>query len=152
MTCRRSFIPIVILILLALLGCSDNGTDTLFDDGDDSTLNGNSTFPIGNVIFLEDDPRFIDYQSKYAQVIDIIEEEADRLSQLIENLLDATRLQAGGVSLKKSEIFLPGISSRLAKKFQTQTEVHEIITDFPKEFPTCLADETRIEQVIINSI
>jgi PAS domain S-box-containing protein len=88
----------------------------------------------------------------YTESLTIIEEEADRLSQLIENLLDATRLQAGGVSLKKSEIFLPGISSRLAKKFQTQTNDHEIVVDFPDKFPTCLADEARIEQVIINLI
>ena len=88
----------------------------------------------------------------YTESLTIIEEEADRLSQLIENLLDATRLQAGGVSLKKSEIFLPGISSRLAKKFQTQTKNHEIVVDFPDTFPTCLADEGRIEQVIINLI
>ncbi|MDO9546466.1 MAG: ATP-binding protein [Pelolinea sp.] len=88
----------------------------------------------------------------YTESLTIIEEEADRLSQLIENLLDATRLQAGGVSLKKSEIFLPGISSRLAKKFQTQTEDHEIVVDFPDKFPTCLADESRIEQVIMNLI
>lgn len=88
----------------------------------------------------------------YNESLTIIEEEADRLSQLIENLLDATRLQAGGVSLKKSEIFLPGISARLAKKFQTQTEDHQIIVNFPDNFPTCLADEGRIEQVIINLI
>ena len=88
----------------------------------------------------------------YNESLTVIEEEADRLSQLIENLLDATRLQAGGVSLKKSEIFLPAISSRLAKKFQTQTEAHEIVVDFPENFPPCFADESRIEQVIINLI
>jgi PAS domain S-box-containing protein len=88
----------------------------------------------------------------YNESLTVIEEEADRLSQLIENLLDATRLQAGGVSLKKSEIFLPAISNRLAKKFQTQTEAHEIVVDFPENFPPCFADEARIEQVIINLI
>jgi len=88
----------------------------------------------------------------FNESLTVIEEEADRLSQLIENLLDATRLQAGGVILKKSEIFLPGIAKRLAKKFQTQTEKHEIIVNFPDDFPTCFADESRIEQVIINLI
>jgi len=82
----------------------------------------------------------------------IIEEEADRLSELIENLLDATRLQAGGVALKKSEFDLPKTVERLAKRFQTQTERHQISYDFPEEFPTILADESRIEQVINNLI
>jgi PAS domain S-box-containing protein len=82
----------------------------------------------------------------------IIDEEADRLSELIENLLDATRLQAGGVTLKKSEVFLPTMADRLAKRFQTQTDKHKITTDFPKDYPVIFADETRIEQVINNLI
>jgi len=88
----------------------------------------------------------------FNESLTIIEEEADRLSQLIENLLDASRLQAGGVTLKKSEIFLPGIVKRLAKKFQTQSDEHDLIINFPDDFPMCFADETRIEQVIINLI
>lgn len=82
----------------------------------------------------------------------VIEEEADRLSLLIENLLDATRLQAGIVSLKKSETFLPQIAKRLAEKFQIQTEKHTIRAAFSEDFPTIMADETRIEQVIRNLI
>jgi len=82
----------------------------------------------------------------------IIEEETDRLSELIENLLDATRLQAGGVTLKKTEFFIPDTADRLVKRFQTQTKGHQIITAFPKDFPTVLADETRIEQVLSNLI
>ncbi len=94
-----------------------------------------------------------DWDSEFFnESLTIIEEEADRLSLLIENLLDATRLQAGGVSLKKNEIFLPGMAQRLAKRFQTQTQEHQIIIDFPDDFPVCIADEARLEQVIINLI
>lgn len=82
----------------------------------------------------------------------IIEDETDRLSELIENLLDATRLQAGGVSLKKTEFYVPTTAERIAKRFQTQTDQHQIITEFPDDFPTILADESRIEQVINNLI
>jgi len=88
----------------------------------------------------------------FNESLTIIEEEADRLSLLIENLLDATRLQAGGVSLKKTEIYLPAMAKRLAKRFQTQTKDHKITVHFPDNFPICIADETRIEQVIINLI
>lgn len=82
----------------------------------------------------------------------VIEEEADRLSILIENLLDATRLQAGGMKLKKSELCLPDIIQRLATKFQTQTTQHKIVTRFPEDFPMIIGDETRIEQVLSNLI
>jgi signal transduction histidine kinase len=88
----------------------------------------------------------------FKESLSIIEEEADRLNQLIENLLDATRLQAGGVSLKKSDISLPAIAERLATRFQTQTEKHTICVNFPDDFPVVFADESRIEQVFSNLI
>ncbi|NMB60022.1 MAG: PAS domain-containing protein [Chloroflexi bacterium] len=84
--------------------------------------------------------------------LQVIEEEADRLTGLIENMLDASRLQAGGVSLKQSDILLPDMVSRLIKRFQTQTSKHTIVMDFPEDFPVILADETRIQQVISNLI
>ncbi len=82
----------------------------------------------------------------------VIEEEADRLSKMIDDLLDASRLQAGGLSLNRADVSLPALASRVAQKFSTQTSRHTIITDFPGNFPVVLADEPRIEQVISNLV
>jgi len=82
--------------------------------------------------------------------LQVIEEEADRLSGLIENLLDATRLQAGGITLKKADVQIPLMAARLAQRFKTQTDKHTISVNFPEDFPVVLADEVRIEQVITN--
>ncbi len=82
----------------------------------------------------------------------VIEEEADRLTHMIEDLLDASRLQAGGISLSRSDMSLPILAARLAARFQTQTDRHHIVVDFPKDFPVVLGDETRIEQVFNNLI
>ena len=82
----------------------------------------------------------------------IIEEEADRLTGMIENLLDASRLQAGGLNIKRSDISIPDLCRRLANRFQTQTEQHHISVDFPDDFPVLLADENRIGQVLSNLI
>ncbi len=82
----------------------------------------------------------------------VIEEEADRLTKMIEDLLDASRLQAGGLSLKRTDVALPSLARRLAERFQTQTKKHALNVDFPAEFPIILADETRIEQVLSNLI
>lgn len=84
--------------------------------------------------------------------LQVIEEEADRLAGLIENLLDATRLQAGVLSLKQSDISLPEIAKRMAKRMQTQTSNHQIVVDFPEQFPIILGDENRLEQVLSNLI
>jgi len=82
----------------------------------------------------------------------VIEEEADRLSRMVDDLLDASRLQAGGLSLNRADISLPAISKRLAERFQTQSSRHELVIDFPENFPVILADENRIEQVLSNLI
>src|SRR5215211_7517310 len=82
----------------------------------------------------------------------VIEEEADRLSKMIEDLLDASRLQAGGLSLSRGDVSLPSLAKRVAEKFSNQSGQHTIVTDFPEYFPIILADETRIEQVLINLV
>jgi len=84
--------------------------------------------------------------------LQVIEEEADRLTLMIENLLDASRLQAGGMSINRSDVSLPELAHRLAKRFETQTTHHTFVVDFPDEFPIILGDETRLEQVFSNLI
>ena len=82
----------------------------------------------------------------------IIEEEADRLDLLVENLLDASRLQAGGIALKRSDVNLPDLAAHVAIRMRTQTSRHTINVDFPQPFPVILADENRLRQVLTNLI
>jgi signal transduction histidine kinase len=82
----------------------------------------------------------------------VIEEEADRLSKMIDDLLDASRLQAGGLSLNRADVSLPILATRIAERFTTQSKNHTVVTDFPEKFPVVLADETRIEQVVANLV
>lgn len=91
-------------------------------------------------------------RSIVAESLSVIEDEADRLGLLIENMLDASRLQAGGLALKQSDLSLPEVVKRLAKRFATQSSKHKIIVNFPDDFPIVLADEIRLEQVISNLI
>jgi PAS domain S-box-containing protein len=80
----------------------------------------------------------------------VIEEEADRLANLIDDLLDASRLQAGVLSLSRSEVALGDLAKRLTDRFSTQSERHEFEVEFPEGFPVLYADEGRITQVLSN--
>jgi len=82
----------------------------------------------------------------------VIEEESDHLAAMIEDLLDASRLQAGGLTPNLSDISIPSLADKLADRFRTQTDIHTIVVDFPKNFPVILADENRISQVFSNLI
>jgi signal transduction histidine kinase len=84
--------------------------------------------------------------------LQVIEEEADHLTGLIDDMLDASRLQAGGLSLKRAEVSLYVLANRLARRFQTQTTQHKIIIDIPADLPVVVADESRISQVLSNLI
>jgi PAS domain S-box-containing protein len=82
--------------------------------------------------------------------LEVIEEEADRLTELIENLLDASRLQAGGLKLSLIDLAFEPFAEKMAERFRTQSSKHEIIVDFPAEFPIVMADEERLSQVLSN--
>jgi signal transduction histidine kinase len=82
----------------------------------------------------------------------VIEDEADHLAELIENLLDASRLEAGALSINATDLALPRLAERVAERYRTQTDKHKILVEFPNDFPVVLADEQRINQVLLNLI
>jgi signal transduction histidine kinase len=82
----------------------------------------------------------------------VIEEEADRLTELIENLLDASRLQAGALSMNLADVALDVLAQRIADRFRTQTSSHTIVVDFPDDYPVILGDEDRLSQVLSNLV
>lgn len=82
----------------------------------------------------------------------VIEEEADRLTRMIDDLLDASRLQAGGLSINRADVSLPMLAARIAERLGTQSAKHNIVAEFPARFPVIVGDETRLEQVLSNLV
>jgi signal transduction histidine kinase len=81
----------------------------------------------------------------------VIEDEADRLTGLINNLLETTRLQAlSSFKLEWDPVDLAQLAERSAADFSTQTDRHTITVDFPDDFPLIMGDATRLRQVIDN--
>jgi len=80
----------------------------------------------------------------------IIEEESDRLDRLINDLLQASRIQAGTLKLELGDVSLPRLAAKTVERFRVQAASHEIRLDFPADFPPLLADEERLQQVLSN--
>ncbi len=80
----------------------------------------------------------------------IIEEEADRLTHMIDDLLDASRIQAGGLRLDLEKVDVIALAKRVVEAFRTQTEAHEFVLDFPPQMPAAWADERRVYQIMSN--
>jgi PAS domain S-box-containing protein len=84
--------------------------------------------------------------------LQVISEESDRLNSLINNLLDASRIQAGGFRLERSDVSIPRLASKVAENFQLQTESHRFVLDFAEDFPLISGDEERLRQVFNNLV
>jgi PAS domain S-box-containing protein len=82
----------------------------------------------------------------------VIEEEADRLTELIENLLAASKLRAERMQLDMSEVNIPQLATQVVERFKTQTDKHKLNLSFPKDFPVVQGDETRLRQVLDNLV
>ena len=80
----------------------------------------------------------------------VIEEEADRLADLIDDLLDASRLQAGALSLNLVDVDLFQLADELTERFRTQSDQHSFEVERPTDFPLVSGDEERLTQVITN--
>ena len=86
------------------------------------------------------------------QGLEIIEEEADRLESLINNLLDASRIQASGLRLDFSDVDVEALAGKVAAAFRTQTATHQIELDFALPLPLIWGDEERLRQVLNNLV
>ncbi len=82
-----------------------------------------------------------------------IEDEADSLTDLIDNLLEASRLQSGTFRLDShSDLSIASLARNIGRKFATQTEKHTITVNFPDRFTEVPGDEKRLTQVFNNLV
>ena len=79
-----------------------------------------------------------------------IEEESDRLSELVSKLIYTSRLDSGEYSLNKLLLDLPQEARRVARRLAEQTEIHKLEVDFPPDFPPVSADPEKIEVILTN--
>ncbi|MEP7286478.1 MAG: ATP-binding protein [Chloroflexota bacterium] len=84
--------------------------------------------------------------------ISIIDQEADKLTTLIEEVLDLSRLQAGRLEIKPQPQSLAHIIESVQAELAVMTKEHCITTDVPFTLPLVFADSMRIAQVITNLV
>jgi signal transduction histidine kinase len=80
----------------------------------------------------------------------IIDEETDRLRELIDNLLDSSRLQSGTLRMEFQPTRLEAILKDVCLRAKSFNETQEIDLDIEKSGITAQVDPTRIAQVIEN--
>ena len=94
--------------------------------------------------------RFDDAAKK--RLLATINADADRVTRLIGELLDVSRLEAGRLQLAKRMVKIGDIASRVVERIRPRAEHHEIAYSFPDQFPEVYADSDKIEQVLTNLV
>lgn len=86
------------------------------------------------------------------QFLETIDEETDKLDHMIDELLDASRIQAGRLPVDRHPIRLGALLARATDKARPSLHAnrHEIVLHLPEDDPLVLADDLRIEQVLDN--
>ena len=84
--------------------------------------------------------------------LEIIEKESDRLTVMVEELLDFSRFVSGKVSLRKDWINLQDVVTHVGKQLQPRAERDGIRfeVNFETELPIILTDENKLKQIFIN--
>lgn len=76
----------------------------------------------------------------------------DRLNTLVQDLLDATRIQAGRLALHAAPLDLVALVRRCVNQMQSTTRAHALTLTAPAEPVLLAADDLRLEQVLSNLI
>jgi PAS domain S-box-containing protein len=78
--------------------------------------------------------------------------EADRLSKMVENLLYASRIQAGGLKLNPEPVALALLAQHVVQRLDSLSPIHTVRALVPTDLPSVLADYDRLEEVLVNLV
>ncbi|MFD3158583.1 sensor histidine kinase [Haloimpatiens sp. FM7330] len=86
--------------------------------------------------------------------LDIIENESERLTGMVEELLDFSKFVSGKIKLSKKETDITKIMQYIGKHMNPRATRDNIsfIINYPENIPLMLIDENRIKQVLINVV
>lgn len=84
------------------------------------------------------------------ELLQAVYEEADRLSRLVSNLLDMTRLEAGEIHLKREWQPLEEVVGAALTHLDWRLQQHPVAIDLPPELPLIPCDGVMLGQVFIN--
>lgn len=105
-------------------------------------IKGYSTL-IVNTPTVQQDPRA-------QRIANTIHHQSERMEQMVERLLDLSRLGLGKMTLTFHVVEIVSFVRNVAEQQESTMEQHHIVYDFPLDSLTISADAMRLEQVLVN--
>src|SRR5205814_9433918 len=85
-------------------------------------------------------------------MLEQVHHDADRVTRLVTELLDISRLETGRLTLRRQMVDLPAVVARVVEKVRLEESALHADVSFPADFPTVYADPDKIEQVLTNLV
>lgn len=94
--------------------------------------------------------RFPDDQKRF--MLATVNDDADRVTRLINELLDVSRIEAGRLELRRRPVELAKIAGDVVERFKLEPDGHTFGISFPEAFPEVYADADKVAQVLTNLV
>jgi len=91
-------------------------------------------------------------QASLRKSLQVIEGESDRLSNLTNKLLLASRIATGMSALSKEPVQLPSLAGKVVRRLQVLTNSHSFQVEFEPDSPPVTADPALLEEVLTNLV
>ena len=98
---------------------------------------------------LADDELDIGPQARQS-LVKLIDGQADRLADLVQNLLDMSRIQAGVLQPRRMPASLPELAAGVAADLGPALRSHQLRVELPEDLPQVDVDRTLIARVLTN--
>ena len=85
-------------------------------------------------------------------MLEQVNHDADRVTRLITELLDISRLESGRLVLRRQMVDLPELSRSVVEKVRMEYPDLDCVIAFPASFPTVYADPDKVVQVLTNLV
>lgn len=83
----------------------------------------------------------------------IIDQECDRLTRLISDLLNVSRIESGRtLDMQITDVSMRDVASRVVEAQQQYTHRHKLVCEVPEGFPTIEGDADKIYQILDNLV
>ena len=101
---------------------------------------------------IDDTDNIYDDETRH-EFYDIINQECDRLTRLINDLLNVSRIESWrAIDMNFSEVSLHDVAARVCTAQQSYTERHRLVNNIATDFPKVSVDEDKVQQIIDNLV
>ncbi len=84
--------------------------------------------------------------------LDLVNAHAQRLTTLVQEILDIPRLESGRLRLNKHSVSLQALTKAFVDRLRLPSDAHTVKVRVPKDLPPVYADPRRVEQILWNLI